>query len=224
MAEIHIEKKSRPIWPWILGILLVVGLVWVVMELTDKDKQEMAYGPGATSRVEEPVATDGSRMEQEEQMGQQPESPEGEVGAFVSMVNDQEAMEDIGVDHEKTGEGLLKLTSALKEVSAEDESYEPELDELEQKAEDIKADSMSLQQPNQVSEVMTQAADVMGKIQESQFPEVNKEVDRVEDAAKAIQPEEQLKNQKQEVQIFFEESASALEEMEGQKSGQDVSM
>ena len=36
MAEINIEKKSSPVWPWVLLILLVIaGAIWYFYE---KDK------------------------------------------------------------------------------------------------------------------------------------------------------------------------------------------
>lgn len=36
MAEINIEKKSSPIWPWILLIILIVaGLIWYFSEEGD---------------------------------------------------------------------------------------------------------------------------------------------------------------------------------------------
>lgn len=39
MAELHVEKKSRkPIWPWILIILLVVGLlVWWFLDQSNPE-------------------------------------------------------------------------------------------------------------------------------------------------------------------------------------------
>jgi hypothetical protein len=31
MAEIQIKKKERPIWPWILGLLIVIAIVaWLI--------------------------------------------------------------------------------------------------------------------------------------------------------------------------------------------------
>lgn len=37
MAEIDIERKERSIWPWIIGGLVVLLLVWGVAELFDSD-------------------------------------------------------------------------------------------------------------------------------------------------------------------------------------------
>lgn len=50
MAEIKIEKKSSPIWPWILLIILIVaGVIWYFsdnadgMRRTDQTDQEEQY-------------------------------------------------------------------------------------------------------------------------------------------------------------------------------------
>jgi hypothetical protein len=33
MAEIRVEpRKAAPIWPWIVGLLIILGLIWVLVE------------------------------------------------------------------------------------------------------------------------------------------------------------------------------------------------
>lgn len=40
MAEIHVERKETSIWPWILGLLLLLLLAWGIYELLDDDVEE----------------------------------------------------------------------------------------------------------------------------------------------------------------------------------------
>lgn len=40
MAEIHVERKEAGIWPWILGLLLLLLLGWGIYELFDTDVEE----------------------------------------------------------------------------------------------------------------------------------------------------------------------------------------
>lgn len=40
MAEIKIEKKA-PIWPWILGILIIAGLVYYFVVRNDDQVREV---------------------------------------------------------------------------------------------------------------------------------------------------------------------------------------
>ena len=40
MAEINIERKKRPVWPWLLLILILVLLGWAIYELVTEDNVE----------------------------------------------------------------------------------------------------------------------------------------------------------------------------------------
>ena len=41
MAEIKVEKKNKaPIWPWIIGILVLLGLIWLLVEAFSDDTEE----------------------------------------------------------------------------------------------------------------------------------------------------------------------------------------
>ena len=42
MAEIRIEKKKKPVWPWILLVVILLLLGWAVYELFLKDGQVQA--------------------------------------------------------------------------------------------------------------------------------------------------------------------------------------
>lgn len=43
MAEIRIEKKKKPVWPWILLVVILLLLGWAVYELVLKDGQIQAF-------------------------------------------------------------------------------------------------------------------------------------------------------------------------------------
>jgi hypothetical protein len=46
MVEINIEKKKKPMWPWILLLVIVALLVWAIYELTsDRDTADTAALP-----------------------------------------------------------------------------------------------------------------------------------------------------------------------------------
>jgi hypothetical protein len=41
MAEIRVEpKRKAPIWPWIVGILILLGLIWLLAEAFSRDDDE----------------------------------------------------------------------------------------------------------------------------------------------------------------------------------------
>ena len=44
MAEIKVEKKDKaPIWPWIIGILVLLGLIWFLVEAFEGDNDATEY-------------------------------------------------------------------------------------------------------------------------------------------------------------------------------------
>lgn len=41
MAEIKVEKKNKtPIWPWIIGILILLGLIWLLINAFGDDADQ----------------------------------------------------------------------------------------------------------------------------------------------------------------------------------------
>ncbi|EMR01886.1 hypothetical protein [Cesiribacter andamanensis] len=59
MAEIRVEDKrnnnNRSIWPWILGALLLIGLIWGVSALTSDDDDRVREA----NRIETTTPNDG---------------------------------------------------------------------------------------------------------------------------------------------------------------------
>ena len=40
MAEINIERKKKPVWPWLLLIVILALLGWAIYELVTEDDVE----------------------------------------------------------------------------------------------------------------------------------------------------------------------------------------
>jgi hypothetical protein len=49
MTEIKIERKKKPVWPWLLLLVIVALLGWVIYEFALKNEQ--AYLPAAQTTV-----------------------------------------------------------------------------------------------------------------------------------------------------------------------------
>ena len=48
MAEINIQKKKKPVWPWILLVVILLLLGWAVYELVLRDGQAQALAAVCT--------------------------------------------------------------------------------------------------------------------------------------------------------------------------------
>ncbi len=210
MADIKIEKKKNnntPIWPWILGLLLVAGIIWAIASM-DSDPEPAS---NEVAVVEEPY---------NEPVVTEPQSNvvNAENEDFVSYVNQKDVQEQMGIDHQVTSQALTKLANSLSELSQNDDQYSQQINEVKQTADEIQRDPQSLQHANKVNSAFSSAANVMDQIQQDRFPDAESSVNDVQDAADKIKNDEQLLNQKEEVDTFFEKAADAVEEMKGNSS------
>ncbi|AHM61208.1 hypothetical protein D770_14770 [Flammeovirgaceae bacterium 311] len=58
MAEIRVEpKRKAPIWPWIVGILILLGLIWLLAEAFSRDDDEYE-----DDRIEDNRTMDGDTV------------------------------------------------------------------------------------------------------------------------------------------------------------------
>lgn len=222
MAEINIERKKneKPIWPWIVGLLLLVGIVWGVSEIDENPiaevtEQQTVLNPGEVEEPEEPGLSDINESEEAEMR----ESEEAE--SFVGYINSADTKEQMGVDHEVTSEALVKLSASLKAIS-EDNQFEEEINQIEEHARQIKENPESLQHAELVNDAFTNAANVMEQIQTTRFPDAQSDVKEVQDMATQIREDKELLNQKENVQAFFKEAAEAVETMKSNNSGDSM--
>lgn len=60
MAEIRIERKRKPIWPWLLALVLIGLIIWALYEFTNKpdavDEEEIP-ATGLVSQVPAPLVS-----------------------------------------------------------------------------------------------------------------------------------------------------------------------
>jgi hypothetical protein len=47
MVEINVERKKKPVWPWILLLLIVGLIIWAIVEMTnDNNETVIDENPG----------------------------------------------------------------------------------------------------------------------------------------------------------------------------------
>lgn len=217
MAEIHVKRKSSgPNWPWILLILLAVGIVgWLLLD-TDDAENDMAYIQESEEVTDNEYATDDNIEYNNGQPGTDLQSAQlsnnEEVNSFINYVQDNN--ENIGIEHNYSSKALTELAGALSTLSDEANlQNDPDLQNLRDKADQLEKNPSSEQHANIMSEAFTSAANVIDKVQKQKFPEMEQEANDVMQAAKAIQPSELATNQKDQIKSFFNESADAVQAM-----------
>lgn len=213
MAEINIKKRKKPVWPWILGALVLMAVFgWLVFSITDTDTEAPDYT--ATTYTPD-INLD--RNETDNIGVDNTISNSGDAAAYVDFVEGMNGREKVGIDHEFTSDGIRRLADALSSLAAkeglETAIIEQTKDQLYQAANQIQKDPQSEQHANNIREAFTGAADFMQTLQQKSYPNIADQITQVEKAAEAIDAKQLTTNQKEKIKAFFEKSGDVVEEM-----------
>lgn len=211
MADINIEKKKNntPIWPWILGALVLIGVIWAIAEMGGDDQEREQVAVAEEQYREDPIV----REPQANRMA-------GTTAGFVTYVNDNDIKDRMGEDHQITAEAFMRLSAALEGLSQNDGTYSQQIEEIRQNAQAIQTNTESQQHANHVKNASTAAANVLAQIRQTQYPDAaESEVEDVQEKANEIDANTLLTEQKDEVEGFFEKAADAIEKMDEERAG-----
>ncbi|WP_026709230.1 hypothetical protein [Flavobacterium frigidarium] len=199
MAEIKIEQK-KPIWPWLLVGLVIVGLL--VYFLVFRDNSEN------TEAVAEPDSI--TNTSESDLLGIKENN--NTVAAYVSFVENNK--EKMSLDHEYTNEALVKLIDAT-DAMANQVGYDVQADL--QKARDfakmITKDSFETTHADNVRKADDMVTNVLQNIQEAKYPELTNEVTALKSASESIKPGVLTLDQKDAVKNYFAKAADLLQKM-----------
>ena len=207
MTELHIERKERSVWPWVLGILLLLALLlWFLFGRGDgaADTAGIAAADSTVAVATTPAAATGD------------EALPPAVGELVRFAATRP---DAGVTqaHDYTADGLRRLADALgavaQGVTVSGVDVEERLGAIRAQADAMQRDPTSTQHALQTREAFLLASGLMRQLQEARFAGLANEVGEVNDAASAVQPDRPLLDQTAEVQRFFDRAANAVREM-----------
>lgn len=212
MAELHIEREHRTIWPWILAAILLLLLAAWFFVWRGADTGAVAVGDStATEFVAEGAAT-APLVGDAAGAGLSAESR-----AFVTYVEERRARSAADQTHEYTADGLRRLGDALGAIAAGDPAIagdlQPRLDSLRVRADRMQREPTSTAHAEQARQAFLAAAIAMQTLQERAFPSAVSEVAEVRRAASAVVGDRLLLDQTADVQRFFDSAAAALQAM-----------
>jgi hypothetical protein len=238
MAEIRVDNKEgnkSPIWPWILGALVLIGLIWGVSELLSRDddrpltRTETATDRGVAYEAEPDRVNAASA-------GYEAQGPIGEYLLFVDRndesadlartnvserpADDADRSAEMGLEHEYTREGIRKLSAALNALataSPANAGLDQQRLAFQQRADQLGEDPQSQQHAAMIRETFTEAADLMASIKERSYPNSDANVEEVRNAAEGIDINTQTLNQKEKVREFFRRAGEAIQEMDEER-------
>jgi hypothetical protein len=197
MAEIRIEKK-KPVWPWLLlGLLLVGLLVWLVAD-TDEDYDEIEE----TASVSEVETYDTDMVA---------EAPVviPEVTQYVEMVDKNINMD---LSHETSHKLLTSLADAIQ-ATATKINYDPIQDnafkEMKDWADKIKKDPMAGTHANSIKKALDNATVAIQNMQQT-MPDVQNNSQKLQQELEDIDPATLTLDQKPDIKSYLREAGDAL--------------
>lgn len=196
MAEIKIEKK-KPIWPWILAALIVLGGLTYLFINKNADDELVANEQETTDAVTNTA---------------DPYDADPAVASYVQYVeNDADKM---GLDHNYTNEALSRLMAAT-EAKAAMVGYDAttDLSKVKEYAEKIATDPFETTHASSIRKATDILTTTMQNMQEAKFPNLNGEIDELRQASAAIDPGVLTLDQKQAVKAYFDKASDVLQAM-----------
>jgi hypothetical protein len=215
MADIDIQKKSGPgIWPWIVGLLLLVLVVWGVTRLTGTDDDtgmaaDTTAVPGAFTGT-----TPGATGQQ------QPGQPTAGVSFQAWLRDSAQAGGQMGQEHEYTREGVQRLMTAVEGLVARDTA--PQVQQRLQTAREQvrlirESDPSSTQHAQQARQAFTALVEILELLQDRphlQQANLREHVQAARQSAESVNPGTPLLQQRAAVHQYFEHMGEAVQAAE----------
>ena len=195
MAEIKIEKK-KPIWPWILLVLIALGLAWYFFMREPVDR----------------VAIDDDRTEQLNVLNDVNADGNSAIDKYSAYIGDTDKM---GVDHAYSNGALIYLINAVEaKANMHDVNLNADLDEARKNASEITDDPSKLNHADLIKnsgKIITRA---LTTLQVAKFPNLSQDVANVDAAVSAIDTSDKTLDQKDVVNNFFKSAETLLLKMQ----------
>ncbi len=212
MAEIKIEKK-KPIWPWVLGVLILLALVYFFWASND----------GSDDIDDGVVIQDTTQTIIDERKDTNSDSTALYSGKYGTVVTEKAVSnyltyidnDNMGLDHEYTNGALIHLITATEaEANNLNVNITANLDKALENAAFIKKDPTSLAHADKIKNASMEIASALKTIQEQKFDNLIDQANEVKAAAEKIDIKTPTLDQKKDVKNFFERAGILLQKME----------
>lgn len=212
MAEIKIEKK-RPIWPWVLVVLIVLALViYFVYENQESDDYNDDFNDGITTEQIDDSIT--SEMDKAYDANQDYSSAFDEFSAFEDSISDSTR---IAVDSSYTKKAFSNLAKAV--VNKADESSLQASEALNDLRAYTTLNTNVSRTPKEAGEsknfktASDKVAKVLEAIQAKSYPELQSQVSDLKQVTAKIDGSISMDKQQAAMYSFFSKSKEVLKAM-----------
>ncbi len=220
MAEIKLERKKRPIWPWVLlALLLLLLIIWAVIAAMRPGEPEAVPTVTAIGDTAVPVTTDTAAVAAGAPLaGGLPR----ELDNYMRTCSVAEGAEPetMGREHEFSTNCLELLADSMSAVAAQrpsDPNITQQIDSVRQQVSEIRqSEATSLQHSNATRRAADAAAAALSTMQQAfsgTDEQARQSVEQVRGAAQQIQATQPLLEQKDALRSFFTQAGTALQSL-----------
>jgi len=219
MADLDVERKPRPMWPWIVVLLLLLLLAWLAWNA-------LARGPAEPDVVMTPVDVEDGTMV----MQRTPAEPadeiagvtRGSVARFVATCGDEQNIQARADGAAFELACLREMTNALAGIILSDTLGSRQLDEdlqtFRREVQSAERDRLTLESdPARFGAIASRAVDLMAALQSTRAPTaqtVVASIGRAREAAGEMRAGVQARNLEATARSYFSASAEALQLLE----------
>lgn len=211
MAEIKIEKK-KPIWPWIILVLVILAIVYFFWANNDDEPDYME---------DDVVMQDTIQTNENERL--QTDTTALYSGKYGTVENERSISnyltyidnENMGIDHEYTNGALEHLITATEaEANNLNVDISANLDKARENASFVTKDPKSLEHADKIKNAAMEISTALNTIQQQKFTDLNQQAQDVKAAAEKITVSTPTLEQKKDVKDFYEKAGMLLQKME----------
>ncbi|RPI74364.1 MAG: hypothetical protein EHM47_03815 [Ignavibacteriales bacterium] len=199
MAEIHIQKKKRPVWPWILIIAAVLIAAWLLVENT---------------RVDEQIAGGLKDEQKEEEYNSIPKTHSSAMlNDYIRFINEEQPSGS-NPNKDFINEGVKKLSMAISEIAEEkfprNSEINSQADLIQKKSYNLRDDSKN---SNEIRDIAVSTADIFGSMRKNSGKNIDSEVSAVRNSADKIVINKSVEKQQNEITDFLKQSGDVLQRL-----------
>ena len=204
MTELHIERKERNVWPWVIGALALAILAWFFLSRGDGDT---TIGAADTTAAVVATASGGET---------ETDGTPAAVSEFVRFAG-QPASGDANRMHEYTAEGLRKLADALTVIvergGAPGVDVRQRIATIRGRADSLQRNPTSNEHALEAREAFLLASALLLQMPRSAESAIASQLRDVNDAASNVRANQPLLEQTTQVHRFFDLAARAIQDM-----------
>jgi hypothetical protein len=211
MAEIKIEKK-KPVWPWILVLLIVIAAIAYYLWRSQGHDLEDDFGSDDTEVRQDETGSNYQTSEDDTTHILSGINSDVEMVEFLSSISDSTR---IGTDSDYTKNALLRLVERTRTTVARfGAGMDEPLENLKKARDRIEQDAGTAGFSKEIKSVGREITAALGTLQQKEFPGLSGEIEEAKSALADIASDVEASEQTKRIAQFFEEFGEALNKMQ----------